>query len=175
MKTLTLGNLSRLLVVMFFAAFLASCSSSSTTDDTDDMQMGGNFDPDSDLDGDGDVDFADGDYDGNGIVDTADLDFNGDGISDGFEFNNAASGFDPTVDDASTVWDGRFSESQTLDLTTGNQVLIQGGGDGQDVTLSVPLFHSSDLSTFDAAGSLEATITGDGATAFCRIEISVSE
>jgi len=124
------------------------------------------------------------DTDGDGLTDAQEAtlgtnanlyDTDGDGLSDGFEFNNAARGFDPTVDDASTVFAGLFSESQIVDLTTGNQVLIQGGGDGQPVTLSVPLFRSSDLSSFDPAGSLEATVTGSGGAAFYRIEIPASE
>lgn len=123
MKTLTFGNLSRLLVAIFFAAFLASCSSSSSTDDS---QMGGNFDLDSDLDGDGDVDFADGDYDGNGIVDNADLDFNGDGITDANDDRNGDGfvdfeDFDINGDDVNdanddTNGDGLINSSDVINL-----------------------------------------------------------
>ncbi|MGE9270657.1 MAG: thrombospondin type 3 repeat-containing protein [Verrucomicrobiales bacterium] len=124
------------------------------------------------------------DTDGDGLTDAEeteigtdpnDYDTDNDGVSDGFEVANADKGFNPLVSDASTVLAGLYSEEGILDLVTGSQVMVQGGGDGEDVTLSLPLFRSSDLSEFEAAPSLEATFTGSGEAEFYRIEVSGAE
>ncbi len=124
------------------------------------------------------------DTDGDGLTDTEEgtigtnpnlADTDGDGVSDGVEFNNSALGFDPLVADAASVFAGLYTEDSILDLVTGSQVMIQGGGDGGNTTLSLPLFRSNDLSTFDPAPALEATLTGSGEAEFYRIEVSGAE
>jgi len=103
-------------------------------------------------------------------------DTDGDGVNDGVEVANAALGFNPIVADASTVLSNVYTEAGILDLVTGNQVMIQGGGNGQPVTLSLPLFRSNDLSTpFAPAPALEATFTGSGEAEFYRIEVPSAE
>jgi hypothetical protein len=49
--------------------------------------------------------------------------------------------------------------------------MIQGGGDGGNTTLSIPLFRSSDMSSFTPAPALDATFTGSGEAEFYRIEV----
>jgi hypothetical protein len=71
--------------------------------------------------------------------------------------------------------EGFFTEDGILDLVTGNQVMVQGGGDGQPVTLSLPLFRSGDLSEFTPAPALDATFTADGEAEFYRIEVPTAE
>ena len=121
------------------------------------------------------------DTDGDGLTDDDEnnihgtnpllADTDGDGVSDGVEVANASLGFNPLVSDAATVFAGLYTESGILDLVTGNQVMIQGGGNGGNTTLSLPLFRSNDLSTFTPAPSLEATFTGSGEAEFYRIEV----
>ena len=125
------------------------------------------------------------DSDGDGLSDDDEIniygtnpnlaDTDGDGVGDGVEVANASLGFDPLVDDAATVFAGLFTESSILDLVTGSQVMIQGGGAGQPVTLALPLFRSNDLSNFTPAPNLEATFNGTGEAEFYRIEVSGAE
>lgn len=102
-------------------------------------------------------------------------DTDGDGINDGVEVMYAALGFNPTVADAAAVFGGLYTEESILDLTAGNQIMVQGGGNGSPVTLSLPLFRSGDLSTFTPAPALEATFTGSGEAEFYRIEVPGAE
>ena len=124
------------------------------------------------------------DSDGDGLTDDEEIalgtdpnvaDTDGDGLNDGLEVSNASLGFDPLITNASTVLSNLFTEDGILDLRTANQVMIQGGGDGENVTLSLDLFRSSDLSSFTPAPSLEATFTGSGEAEFYRIEVPAAE
>ena len=88
---------------------------------------------------------------------------------------NASLGFDPLVADADTVLANSYTEDQILDLVTDSQVMIQGGGAGQEVTLSLPLFRAGDLSVFEPAPALDATFTSEGEAEFYRIEVPGAE
>ncbi|MGB6223635.1 T9SS C-terminal target domain-containing protein [Haloferula sp.] len=104
-------------------------------------------------------------------------DTDGDGISDEVENANTDLGFDANVSNGtpSTVFGDLFTEDGILDLVTGSQIMIQGGGAGQPVTLSLPLFRAGDLSEFTPAPALDATFTGSGEAEFYRIQVSGAE
>ncbi|GAA5484232.1 hypothetical protein [Haloferula sargassicola] len=103
-------------------------------------------------------------------------DTDNDGISDTLEMTAElqALGFTVGAND-SALFSSIFTQAQILDLTTAGQVIVQGGGNGQPVTLSLPLYRSGDLSTFTPAPALEATFTGTGEAEFYRIEVSGAE
>ncbi|MFC7339333.1 hypothetical protein ACFQY0_19225 [Haloferula chungangensis] len=105
------------------------------------------------------------------------VDSDGDGISDEVESANSELGFNPNVSNGtpSTVFDGLYTEAGILDLVTGSQIMVQGGGAGQPVTLSLPLFRSEDMSSFTPAPALDATFNGSGEAEFYRIEVSGAE
>ena len=64
-----------------------------------------------------------------------------------------------------------YTETSILDLVTGSQIMIQGGGNGGNTTLSLPLFRSGDLSVFTPAPALDATFPGVGEKEVYRITI----
>ena len=103
-------------------------------------------------------------------------DADNDGISDDLEATQDLIdlGFTVGADDSS-LFGSIYTESSILDLTTGGQVMIQGGGNGGNTTLSLPLFRSSDMSVFTAAPALEATFTGAGEKEFYRIQVTGAE
>jgi hypothetical protein len=103
-------------------------------------------------------------------------DVDGDGISDTLEATQALAdlGFSVGVNNVSptNLFDSIYTETSILDLVTGSQIMIQGGGNGGDTTLSIPLFRSNDLSVFTPAPALDATFPGVGEKEFYRIEVS---
>ena len=102
-------------------------------------------------------------------------DADGDGISDTLEATTALTdlGFSVGVNNVSptNLFDSIYTETSILDLTTGSQIMIQGGGNGGNTTLSLPLFRSNDLSVFTPAPALDATFPGVGEKEFYRITI----
>jgi hypothetical protein len=103
-------------------------------------------------------------------------DVDGDGISDTLEATPAlqALGFSVGVND-SALFASIYTEDSILDLVTGSQVMIQ--KNGADVTLSVPLFRSADMSSFTPAPALDATFpsTTESGKEFFRIEVGGAE
>ncbi|WP_353415626.1 hypothetical protein, partial [Haloferula helveola] len=103
-------------------------------------------------------------------------DTDADGVDDTLEQTPelVALGFTVGVDD-SALFASIYTTDAILDLVTGNQVMIQGGGAGNPVTLSIPLFRSNDLSVFTPAPALDATFNGTGEAEFYRIEVPSAE
>ncbi|WP_193214614.1 hypothetical protein, partial [Luteolibacter marinus] len=113
-----------------------------------------------------------GEVAGGGAAPFADVD--NDGISDTLESSPElqALGFTVGVNDAA-LFASIYTEDAIQDLVTGNQVVVQ--KNGANVTLSLPLFRSTDLSTFDPAPALEATFPGAPDKEFYRIEVNGAE
>jgi hypothetical protein len=110
-----------------------------------------------------------------GVPPFADAD--GDGISDTLEATTALQdlGFSVGVNNVvpTNRFESLYTETSILDLVTGNQIMIQGGGNGGNTTLSLPLFRSNDLSTpWAAAPALEASFNGIGEKEFYRIQVT---
>ena len=101
-------------------------------------------------------------------------DVDNDGISDTLEASPElqALGFTVGANDAA-LFASVYTESSIQDLVTGNQVMVQKSG--VNVTLSLPLFRSTDLSVFDPAPALEATFEGAPGKEFYRIEVNGAE
>ncbi|QJE95397.1 hypothetical protein [Luteolibacter luteus] len=101
-------------------------------------------------------------------------DVDGDGISDTLEASPdlQALGFTVGVNDAAR-FASIYTEDSILDLVTGTQVMVQKSG--ANVTLSVPLFRSTDLSTFTPAPALDATFEGEAGKEFYRIQVGGAE
>ena len=102
-------------------------------------------------------------------------DVDNDGISDTLEASAElqALGFTVGANDAAR-FASIYTEDAILDLVTGNQLIVQKSG--ANVTLSIPLFRSSNLSVFEAAPSLQAIVTDAPADKeFYRIEIPTAE
>ena len=101
-------------------------------------------------------------------------DTDNDGISDTLEATAElqALGFTVGVND-SALFSEIFTEDSIQELTTGNQIVVQ--KNGANVTLSIPLFRSTDLSSFGPAPSLEATFPGAVDKEFYRIEVNGAE
>jgi hypothetical protein len=101
-------------------------------------------------------------------------DVDGDGISDTLEASAElqALGFSVGVNDAA-LFASIYTEEAILDLVTGNQLIVQ--KEGANVTLSIPLFRSADLSGFDPAPALEVTFPAALDKEFYRIEVPTAE
>ncbi len=124
---------------------------------------------DVDTDGDGLTDSEEGTHGTNPAL----ADTDGDGLSDGLEVTKFALGFNPLVADAALL-DNLYTEDAIQDLVTGNQVMVQ--RDGTNVTLSIPVFRSSDLTVpFAPAPALEATFEALPEKEFYRIEVPSAE
>ncbi len=111
-------------------------------------------------------------------------DADGDGISDDVEIANASLGFNPAVNDASTVLAGVYTAAQVsadpsafglydetsiLDLRTVGQAMVQAGAN--NVTLTLPVQKSTGLNNWQSAGALELTIPKEGDKQFYRIAV----
>lgn len=115
-------------------------------------------------------------------------DADGDGISDDVEIANASLGFNPAVNDASSVLGslytaaqvsadpaafGLYDENSILDLRTAGQAMLQAGA--ANVTLTLPVQKSTGLNNWEPAGMLELTIPKVGDKEFYRIAVEGAE
>ena len=65
------------------------------------------------------------------------------------------------------------TSSSILDLVAPNQIMVQKSGN--QVTLSLPLFRSSNLQVFTPAPALDATFQATESAEFYRIELPDAE
>ena len=103
------------------------------------------------------------------------LDTDGDGISDALEATPAliALGFSSTVNNTgsgSNLFEDLFTETSIQDLR-GTGLMIQANGTGP-VTLTLPLFKSTDLINWTPAGNATATTPFVSGKQFYRVDLS---
>jgi hypothetical protein len=128
-------------------------------------------------------------------------DADGDGISDAVESANAALGFNASTNDASSVlgslkttaqFDANFTAGQTAGQTSvtsnpsafnlytassiqdlrGTGMMIGPVTPGGNAVLTLPLFKSTGLNTWEAAGNATATVPAPAGKQFFRIDLS---
>ena len=100
-------------------------------------------------------------------------DADNDGISDTLEATAALTnlGFSVGVNNVSpaNLFSSLYTSSSILDLVAPNQVMVQ--KNGNNVTLSLELFRSSNLQSFTPAPALQATFPATEPAEFYRIEV----
>jgi hypothetical protein len=100
-------------------------------------------------------------------------DADNDGISDTLEDTTALTslGFSVGVNDVSPAnrFSSLYTSSSILDLVAPNQVMVQ--KNGGNVTLSLPLFRSTNLQSFTPAPALQATFPATEPAEFYRIQV----
>lgn len=124
------------------------------------------------------------------------VDTDGDGISDSVESANTALGFNANTSDASTVlaslkttaqFDANFTAGQnnvvanpgTFNLYTASSIQeLRAGGmivgpvtPGDNAVLTLPLFKSTGLDTWEAAGNATATVPTPAGKQFFRVDL----